>query len=87
MDRSRQAVCRHHVLLQLRHLHNHYTTLYKGIARQRTGVFEAVAKWRLEHDSMRFPLDAKLFHVVNSLEKRLFPNRRITRDLVDQALG
>ena len=74
-------------VMRMRHLHNHYTTLYKGIARKRTGLFEKLAKWRLEKDCMSFPVDAKLFHVVNSVEKRLRPSQRVTRDLVDQALG
>lgn len=74
-------------VMRARHLHNHYTTLYKGIARQRTGLFEKVAKWRLEQDNMTFPIDAKLFDLVNRIENKLMPKRRITKDLVDQALG
>ena len=74
-------------VLRARALHNHYTTLYKGIARPRKGVFERLARWRLEHDYMLFPFDAKLFNVINRVENRLFPGRRVNRDLVDQALG
>jgi anaerobic magnesium-protoporphyrin IX monomethyl ester cyclase len=74
-------------VMRLRALHNHYTTLFKGIARKRTGVFEKLARWRLESDNLSFPLDAKLFHLINRVENKLLPNRKVTRDLVDQALG
>lgn len=74
-------------VMRHRALHNHYTTLYKGIARQRSGMFEKLATWRLKNDNMTFPMDAKLFHVVNRVENKLFPNRKVSKDLVDQALG
>jgi radical SAM superfamily enzyme YgiQ (UPF0313 family) len=74
-------------VMKARRLHNHYTTLFKGIARKRQGVFERIAKWRLENDEMRFPVDAKLFGLVDRIETAMFPQRRAQLDLVDKALG
>ena len=74
-------------VMKERFLHNHYTTLYKGIARKRRGLFERIAKWRLEKNNLSFPIDAKLFGVVNRIENKLFPERRVKKDIVDQALG
>ena len=76
-----ESVMRH------RALHNHYTSLYKGIVRQRRGLFEKLAGWRLRNDNMRFPIDAKLFSVVNRIENKLRKRRAPTMDLVDKALG
>ena len=74
-------------VMRSRALHNHYTTLYKGIARQRYGVFEKLAGWRLKNDNMRFPIDAKIFGVVDRLERKLRRRNAPTMDLVDQAIG
>jgi anaerobic magnesium-protoporphyrin IX monomethyl ester cyclase len=72
---------------RLRNLHNHYTTLFKGVARGRQGVFEKLATWRLENDNMSFPIDAKLFTVVDRVERKLLRRKAVKKDLVDQALG
>jgi len=74
-------------IARLRKLHNHYTTLYKGLAHREPGMFERVARWHLESDNMRFPVDAKLFALVDKMEKRLFKKKEVKQDLVDQALG
>jgi hypothetical protein len=36
---------------------------------------------------MRFPIDAKLFALVDRIENAVFPSRRTQLDLVDKALG
>ena len=42
---------------------------------------------RLENNNLSFPIDAKLFHVVNRIENKLFPDRKVTKDIVDEALA
>jgi radical SAM superfamily enzyme YgiQ (UPF0313 family) len=74
-------------VMRMRKLHNHYTTLYKGIARDRQGLFEKLAGWRLRTDNFALPVDAPLFQVVNGLENKLRRKRAHKKDLVDQALG
>ncbi|MEZ5980123.1 MAG: radical SAM protein [Planctomycetota bacterium] len=74
-------------VLRKRYLHNHYTTLFKGIARKRYGVFEKIAKWRLEKDYFGFPVDTKLFAFVDKVERKLRGGNQVKLDLVDKALG
>jgi len=74
-------------VMRLRKLHNHYTTLYKGIARERRGLFEALAGWRLRNDDYRLPIDAPLFMLVNKFENKIRGRGAHKKDLVEQALG
>ncbi len=74
-------------ILRMRALHNHYTSLYKGIVRERRGLFEKLAEWRLRRDNFTFPVDAPLFMLVHKLEQKLLGGRENKRDLVEQALG
>jgi radical SAM superfamily enzyme YgiQ (UPF0313 family) len=74
-------------VMRERRLHNHYTTLYKGIARGKTGVFESLAGWRLRNDNLSFPLDAKLFALWGKVERRLRGNGAAHKDLFDQAIA
>jgi anaerobic magnesium-protoporphyrin IX monomethyl ester cyclase len=73
-------------VLRARALHNHYTTLFKELHAGRAPVFGRLAKWRLEHDEMRAPLDAKVYGLVHRLGSRLRPKTRL-KDYVDQAIS
>jgi hypothetical protein len=62
--------------------------VFKGTpGRRGRGLFERLARWRLEQDELRFPIDAKLFGVWNRIERKVLGRLEHKKDLVDQALG
>ncbi len=73
-------------VMRSRALHNHYTTLYKELHQGRQPVFGRLAKWRLEKDEMRIPIDAKILGLWHRIESRVQPKPKM-RDYVDQAIS
>jgi hypothetical protein len=69
---------------KVRKLYCHYQTLARGLARRKKGLWEKLARWRLQSGNYKLgALETKLFALHNKLARKLRTEEEISRSWVD----